>query len=362
MAGAAARPSGSAWVAVQLGSAFAASPALLAEPDAHVGETELASFRARHGFWLDDFLRDAGEEAIVDQVRFAREWSALRTYARSRGVRLIGDVPIFVARESIDVRARPELFLDGLVGGVPPDYFTAHGQLWGTAVYNWPALRRRGYRWWVERFRRTLELVDLARVDHFRGFVASWTVPDDHRTARHGRWRRGPGAAPFRAAAAQLDSLPLIAEDLGVITPAVERLRNSLGLPGMRVIQFGYGRSPESRHRLENHPEGASSTPGRTTTTPLPGGGRRSAPSARALTGIDPSDPAWGLIRLAFSSQARLAVVPAQDVLGLGSEARMNTPGTSSGNWSWRLEPGQLTSELAARLRAETAAARRLAS
>jgi len=341
-------------------SAFATSAALLERPAARVPAAELASFRERHAYWLDDFARWAGADAVLDQVRFAREWAGLREYARSRGVRLIGDLPIFVGRDSIDVRTRPELFLPGVVGGVPPDYFTSHGQLWGTALYDWPALRRRRYGWWTERFRRTLELVDLARVDHFRGFVAAWEVPERHRTARRGRWRRGPGAAPFRAAAAELGPLPLIAEDLGVITPAVERLRERLGLPGMRVLQFGLGRSPESRHRIENHPEWCVVYPGTHDNDTARGWWDALGPEARRRTGIDPADPAWGLIRLAFSSRARLAIAPAQDVLGLGSEARMNTPGSSTGNWSWRLRPGQLTDDLAARLRAETSAAGRL--
>jgi 4-alpha-glucanotransferase len=341
-------------------SAFATSPALLADPETSVSEEELTAFRERHAFWVGDYARHAGEGAILDQVRFSREWSALRAYARERDVRLIGDLPIFVARDGIDVASRPELFLEGVVGGVPPDYFTAHGQLWGTALYDWPALRRRRYRWWTERFRRTLELVDLARVDHFRGFVAAWEVPERNRTARHGRWRRGPGAAPFRAAAAELGPLPLIAEDLGVITPAVEQLRDRLGLPGMRVLQFGFGRSAESRHRVEHHPEWAVAYTGTHDNDTARGWWDSLDDAARARTGIDAADPAWGLIRLALSSRARLAVVPVQDVLRLGSEARMNTPGTSSGNWSWRLAPGQLTDGLAACLRAETAAAKRL--
>src|SRR5262249_41274105 len=154
---------------------------------------------------------------------FHREWRALREYARARGVRLLGDVPIFVSRQSVDARAHRELFLEDVVAGVPPDLFTAHGQLWGSALYDWRAVRRTGYRWWVERFRRMLDLVDLVRVDHFRGFVSYWAVPERHRTARHGRWQRGPGAELFATVARELGSLPLVAEDLGVITPAVDR-------------------------------------------------------------------------------------------------------------------------------------------
>ncbi len=204
---------------------------------------ELAGFRARNAYWARDYERFAGPGSVADQVRFERDWAALRDYGRVRGIRVIGDVPIFVSRESIDVRAHPELFLHGVVAGAPPDALSATGQLWGSALYNWPALERRGYRWWIERFRRSFELVDLARVDHFRGFVASWAVPEGDATAARGRWRRGPGAAPFLAAEAELGPLPLIAEDLGRITPPVERLRDELGLPGMRVLQFAFGGS-----------------------------------------------------------------------------------------------------------------------
>jgi 4-alpha-glucanotransferase len=341
-------------------SAFAASPALLAEPDAPVPADEMAAFRERQAYWLDDYLRLAGDDAVADQVRFEREWSALRSYAARRGVRLIGDVPIFVSRTSVDVRSHPELFLDDVVAGVPPDYFSATGQLWGSAIYDWPALRRTGYRWWVERFARSFEHVDVVRIDHFRGFVASWAVPAGARTARRGRWRRGPGATLFRAVEETLGPLSVIAEDLGVITPAVTRLRDALGFPGMRVLQFGLEGGSRSPHRVENHPDWSVVYTGTHDNDTAVGWWRSLSDEQRLRTGLDPREPHWSLIRLALASRARLAVVPAQDVLGLGSEARMNTPGQQDGNWSWRLEPGQLAEEPAARLREETRQAQRL--
>src|SRR3954447_9171547 len=235
-------------------SAFAAWPGLLADPDAEVAAEEEADFRERQGEWVDGWERFAGRGAVADQVRFDREWSALRAYAADRGVRLIGDVPIYVAPRGADHKAHPELFLDDVVAGVPPDAYSSTGQLWGNPIYDWPALRRRGYRWWTARLRRTMELFDVARVDHFRGFVAYWAVPRGARDARSGRWARGPGHAVFKAMSAELGTLPLIAEDLGVITPAVTRLRRDLGLPGMVVLQWAFDPDdPHGPHRLENH-------------------------------------------------------------------------------------------------------------
>lgn len=341
-------------------SAFASSSALLADPGAPVGAAELAGFRARHAFWIEDYACFAGPDAVADQVRFEREWTALREYGHSKGVRLIGDLPIFVSRESIDVRTHPALFLRGVVAGAPPDALSATGQLWGSALYDWQALRRTGYRWWIERFRRTFELVDMARIDHFRGFVSSWAVPEGDATAGRGRWRRGPGAALFRTVESELGRLPLYAEDLGVITPAVERLRDELGLPGMRVLEFAFGGGSRNPHRPENHSERSVVVTGTHDTDTALGWWASLGDRQRAASGLDPREPHWSLIRLALRSRAFLAIVPAQDLLGLGSEARMNTPGRAEGNWSWRLEPGQLDSRLAARLRREAAGAGRL--
>jgi 4-alpha-glucanotransferase len=338
-------------------SAFAAWPGLLAEPDAPVADDEIRVFRARHAFWISDWERYGG--SVADQVRFDREWGALRAYAARRGIRLIGDVPIYVAPGSADHIAHPELFQRGAVAGAPPDALSDEGQLWGNPLYDWPALRRSGYRWWTERLRRTFELVDLTRIDHFRGFVAYWAVPDGASTARVGRWRRGPGAAVFRAAGRELGELPVIAEDLGVITPAVERLRDALGFPGMAVLQFGFGGGPRNPHRPENHREHLVVYTGTHDMDTARGWWSSLSPKQRAATGLDPAEPHWSLIHLALESRARIAILPLQDVLGLGSEARMNRPGELAGNWRWRFAAAMLTDELAARLRRLTKAAGR---
>jgi 4-alpha-glucanotransferase len=346
-------------------SAFAAWRGFLGEPDAPVSAAEREDFRVRHAFWIDDWAAFAGAtRAINDQVRFEREWTALRVYARERGVRLIGDVPIYVAAGSADDVRWPELFRDDVVAGVPPDAFTAKGQLWGNPIYDWPALRRRRYRWWVERLRRTFDLFDLARIDHFRGFAAYWAVPVGARDASGGRWVRGPGRAVFDAALGELRRLPLIAEDLGVITPAVTRLRESLGLPGMVVLQFGFNpHEPESVHRPERYRAGQVLYTGTHDNDTLRGWFEALPPESVELVraaGVGTREPWWDLVELALSSKARLCMLQAQDVLGLGSEARMNTPGVAGGQWKWRLAPGQLTPALARRLRRLTASAGRL--
>ena len=296
----------------------------------------------------------ASPRLLADQVRFEREWTALRTYARERNVRIIGDLPIYVAEGSADHVLHPELFQDGEVAGAPPDLLNRLGQHWGNPLYAWNVHRASGYRWWTERFRRTFELVDVARLDHFRGFVAYWAVPAGHTTAQHGRWRRGPGGEPFRAATAVLGELPVIAEDLGVITPPVHQLRDELGFPGMAVLHWAFGGPRTNPHRPENHRVHQvvyTSTHDTDTTRGWFGSLSR---RQRATTDLDPHDPAWSLIGVAHASRAALSIIPAQDVLALGSTARMNTPGTAHGNWRWRLERGRLTEELAARLREST--------
>ena len=288
-------------------SAFAAWPGVLGEPRAPVSAAEIAEFREREAFWIGDWERFSGRGAVADQVRFEREWSALRRYGAERGVRLLGDVAIYVAPGSADHRAYPELFQHGLVAGAPPDAFSDTGQLWGNPLYDWPALRRRGYRWWVQRLRRTLSLFDVARIDHFRGFVSYWAVPEGDRTAIAGHWKRGPGRSMFAAAERALGTqLPLVAEDLGVITPAVERLRDGLGLPGMLVIQFGFEpEEPESPHRFENHAENRLVYIGthdhdtaRGWYESLDRGQREVVDSELAAHGIWVRQPWWGLIRL----------------------------------------------------------------
>ncbi len=319
-------------------SAFAAWPGLLADPDAPVARTELRRFERANGFWIGDWINFAGAGALADQVRFQREWSSLRSYAADRDIRLIGDVPIYVAGGSCDHLAHPSIFLpDEFVAGAPPDPLSDRGQKWGNPLFDWEALGRQGYRWWIERMRRMLDLVDVFRIDHFRGFAHYWAVPVVAETARDGHWERGPGAAVFRAATSVLGELPVIAEDLGLITPDVVELRDELGFPGMAVILWAFDSPPDNPHRLENH---------RARQVVY-----TSTHDTDTLAGHFPGESPWALLELALSSPAALAMVPAQDVLALGSEARMNRPGELGGNWGWQLEPGQLGSDVAARLR-----------
>lgn len=321
-------------------SAFAAWGGLLADPEAGVRPSEARAFRARERAWVDDWAAFAGDGALEEQVRFAREWEALRSYAAKRGVRVIGDLPIYVAARGCDHHAHPELFLplDEAVAGAPPDALSRAGQLWGNPLYDWDALARTGYRWWIDRMRRALALADMFRIDHFRGFAAYWAVPAGAASARAGAWRPGPGRAVFDAAHAELGDLPVIAEDLGVITPDVRALRDELGFPGMAVTIWASSRRRNNPHRFENH------RPHQVVYT--------STHDTETLAGAFGADEAWPLLERTLGSACDLAILPAQDVLGLGNEARMNRPGTLAGNWSWQLGPGQLTSVLAARLRA----------
>ena len=332
-------------------SAFAASPQLLARPDARVTAGEVEDFVARHPFWTGGWARFAGADALADQVRFEREWGTLRDYAAERGVRLIGDLPIYVSDGGADHDSWPELFAHGEVAGAPPDALSASGQRWGNPLYDWPVNRATGFRWWRERFRRTFELFDLCRIDHFRGFVSYWAVPARNSTAKRGHWRPGPGAELFHAVERELGALPLIAEDLGHITPPVLRLRDELGLPGMVVLLWAFRRARGNPHALENHRRRSVAYTSTHDTDTVVGWFAGLRPRQQAATGLDPRAPHWGLIELAYSSRAALAIIPAQDVLGLGSDARMNRPGRTDGNWRWRLERGALTPALARRLR-----------
>ena len=338
-------------------SAFAGWSGLLAEPDAPVSAQELERFVAAHPYWIGDWAAYASGEAIADQVRFAREWSALRGYAAQRGVRLIGDLPIYVAPGGADHRSHPELFQAGMVAGVPPDDWSATGQLWGNPLYDWEAMRATGFRWWIERMRRTSELVDLCRIDHFRAFVAYWAVPARNRTARAGAWHRAPGRELFAAIKDELGTLALIAEDLGLITEPVQRLRDELGLPGMVVLQFSFAenlKNPQAATGEEPNSVIYTGTHDNPTTAEwwalASDAERDHAGRAFAAAGIEETEPVWAMIELALLAPSRLAVIPAQDLLGLGEQARMNTPGRETGNWGWRLEPEQLTEALAARL------------
>jgi len=346
-------------------SAFAGSPRMLANPAAFVSAADARRFRERNAYWIDDWLTWADEHGggtLEDQVRFEREWRTLRAYARDRGVRIFGDIPIYVSAGGADVRAHPHLFQHGFVAGVPPDAFAKTGQLWGNPLYNWSAMRAERYRWWIERFRRSFELVDLTRLDHFRGFVSYWAVPAANLTAVEGTWRRGPGAALFTAVAAELGSLPVVAEDLGVITGPVVRLRHQFGLPGMAVLQFALGGDAMSPHLPRNHEENSVVYTGTHDNDTTRGWWESLAPEDRGWAELDPADPAWSLIAVAWSSRAALAIAPLQDVLDLGTEARMNLPGTESGNWRWRYGADDLTPELAARLRQLSTSARRVSA
>jgi 4-alpha-glucanotransferase len=293
----------------------------------------------------------------LGQFLFFRQWKALRRYANERGIRIIGDMPIFVSPDSADVWSNPHLFLlderrrPKVVAGVPPDYFSATGQLWGNPLYDWQALKQTGYAWWVDRLRATLELVDMTRLDHFRGFEAYWEVPAGMPTAQVGHWVKGPGADFFETLRRALGGLPLMAEDLGLITQEVEDLREQFGLPGMRVLQFAFGEGSDHLFLPHNYVRQTVAYTG-THDNDTTRGWYASAPEkvrdhVRRYVARDGSDVAWDFIRLAWSSVADYALTPLQDVLNLGSEARMNFPGRGDGNWSWRytepmLSPGYL--------------------
>jgi 4-alpha-glucanotransferase len=364
-------------------------------------QVDLQAFRDQNRAWLDDYalfmalkerfggvqwtLWPAGpaaretaamrelEQTVADEVEFHvfvqwcffRQWRTLKDYANDRGVRIIGDVPIFVAHDSADVWAQRRLFQlqesgePRFVAGVPPDYFSATGQLWGNPLYDWKYAASTGYKWWLRRLEQALNLFDFVRLDHFRGFVAHWEIPAEDDTAAGGRWVPGPSAAFFEAAVKRFGRLPLIAEDLGVITPDVEALRDQFGLPGMRVLQFAFGDDPKAAdYRPHNfipncacytgtHDNDTTvgwfeSVAGEGTTRTAEQIARERDFTLRYLQSRG-SEMHWDMIRLAVASVARLAVFPMQDVLGLGSEARMNMPSTSRGNWGWRMQPGQFT-------------------
>ena len=294
------------------------------------------------------------------QFVFFRQWAAVREAAHARGIRIIGDVPIYVACDSADVWGHRELFAidEGgrptFVAGVPPDYFSETGQRWGNPLYRWDAMREDGFRWWIARVRTNLRFADLLRLDHFRGFVAYWEIPASEPTAVHGQWKPGPGIALFDAMRDALGKLPLIAEDLGFITPDVHELRRQIGLPGMRILQFGFSQndSPHLPHRYEPHTVVYTGTHDNDTARGwFASASAEEREAASAYLGCDGDSVASRLIRAAYTSVAETAIVPVQDVLDLGSEARMNRPGAGDGNWTWRLRSGALTQEHAERLR-----------
>jgi 4-alpha-glucanotransferase len=377
-----------------------------------------SAFSREHAGWLDDFalfmaLKHANEgrswhtwdRAIVNRepeameaagkehareataVRFAQflffgQWAAVRAYAHERGISIMGDIPIFVAHDSADVWAHPELFTlaaDGspsFIAGVPPDYFSATGQRWGNPLYRWEVIARTGYAWWVERFRALLRVVDSVRLDHFRGFEAYWEIPASEPTAVKGRWVKGPGAALFEALQAELGELPIVAENLGVITPEVEALRARFGFPGMAILQFAFGSDGQAgdfiphnypRERVvytgthDNDTVVGWWTSGVGDSTRTVEDVEREREFALTYVGGDGREIHWEFIRALLVSVADTAIVPLQDVLGVGGEGRMNLPGRPGGNWRWRYRKDALTPEVRRRLKAITTASGRAA-
>lgn len=366
-------------------------------------------FKQRESYWLDDYAlfraltnRYAGKAwtnwkaelkryapAAVSSAReefsheieaqkfsqfiFFKQWRALKSYCDANGIKVIGDLPIFVAHDSADVwahQAQFQLDNDGnptVVAGVPPDYFSETGQLWGNPHYNWQVMADDGFQWWIDRFKLALEHADLLRLDHFRGFAASWEIPAGDRTAAAGRWVDGPGEKFFKAVEAELGTLPIIAEDLGVITPDVENLRDHFNFPGMRVLQFAFSGDATNLNLPENYkPNSVAYTATHDNDTTVGWFARLSSSNnpdqilerEKCLVYLNSKGDEihWDSIRTVFASVANTAIIPLQDLLGLGSEARMNTPNTIDGNWSWRFTEGALTDELAARLKQMSAA------
>ncbi len=306
------------------------------------------------------------------QFLFFDQWARLRTYCHDRGIRMVGDIPIFVAHDSADVWAHPELFyLDEkgfptVVAGVPPDYFSATGQLWGNPLYRWDVHRASRYAWWVARMRHVFEMVDIVRIDHFRGFEAYWEVAGGEQTAMNGKWVKGPNADLFEELRRQIGLLPIIAEDLGVITPEVEALRDRFEFPGMRILQFAFGDDHQaSKFRPESYPPNCvvytgthdnDTTRGWFNSEPGKDSTRTAEQIARERRTVldylktDGREIHWDLMAVGMKSKANTFVAPLQDVLGLGSGARMNVPGVPGGNWRWRFTWDQLTPALEARL------------
>jgi 4-alpha-glucanotransferase len=353
-------------------------------------------FQESQSSWLDDFtlfmalkeshggapwstwvepLRDRNPDALAEarqihqvaikrqvyrQFLFYRQWARLRQYGNTQGIKIIGDIPIFVAHDSADVWANPELFyLDEmgkptLVAGVPPDYFSPTGQLWGNPLYRWDVHADQNYAWWLDRFTSVLSLVDIVRLDHFRGFAGYWEIPGDALTAENGRWVTGPGKDFFNPIHKLIGNLPIIAEDLGVITQDVNELRDSLGLPGMRILQFGFEGGPEDTFLPHNYPVNCVVYTGTHDNDTAQGWYERVSEETRNFCrrylASDGSDVSWDLIRACWSSVAVIAIAPMQDFLSLGNDSRMNYPGNPSGNWSWRMQPDFLCEELSRRI------------
>ncbi len=376
---------------------LARAAAAFAERGPAALQAEFAAFCAEQASWLDDFalfmaLKDAHNGAAwtewamplrsrrpaalaqvarthaaavhahkFNQWLFFRQWRKLKAYANAKKVRILGDIPIFVAMDSSDAWTNPtEFFLDDeyrptVVAGVPPDYFSETGQLWGNPLYRWERMAANGYAWWLRRIRAALQLYDLVRIDHFRGFAGYWEVPAGEETAVNGRWVPGPGADFFETVQRELGELSIIAEDLGEITPDVIALRDRFNLPGMKILQFAFSTDATDKFLPHNYRPNFVVYTGTHDNDTTRGWYEQSATPHerdhfRRYLRTDGRDPAWSMIDAAFRSVASIAIVPLQDVLNLGTEARMNLPGRASGNWGWRLLPNQLTPEIAARL------------
>jgi 4-alpha-glucanotransferase len=298
------------------------------------------------------------------QFVFFRQWNAVREYCTQRGIRVMGDIPIYAAHDSADVWAHPEMFwLDEKgnplkVSGVPPDYFSATGQLWGNPIYRWEAMKASGYLWWIERVRASRKTFDMVRLDHFRGFEAYWEIQAGEPTAIHGKWVKGPGADLFQALTDALGPLPIVAENLGVITPEVEAIRKQFGYPGMAILQFAFSTDPQApTFRPHNYEQQLVAYTGGHDNDTMFGWWRsgvaqstrsqadvkREYADAQNYFGVSADqldrEVNWIFIREVMKSVANTVLFPMQDILGLGSEARMNTPGTLGANWTWRLSP-----------------------
>ena len=340
------------------------------------GRVAFNRFEHHHAHWLGDWCEWATEESggspgyhAFVQYLLDRQWQRLRRYARRSKIRLIGDLPIFVGADSADVAAHPDLFrLDRngnptVVTGVPPDAFSRDGQRWGHPHYDWPTHRRDGFAWWCDRVETSLDRFDLLRIDHFVGFVHAFEISARSKTARRGEWGRTPGRALLTAIRDRVGPLPFIAEDLGNVTPAVTRLRTGFGLPGMRILQWAFF-NPRSRDLPHNHPPDSVVYPGTHDNDTTLGWWRDLPPHARdrflACSGESKDRIAEGMIGLALNSPANLAIIQFQDLQGLGRSARMNRPGTATGNWTWRMTPNALNRDRAKRLRREIKAANRL--
>lgn len=299
------------------------------------------------------------------QWAFYRHWEALKGYANAKGIQIVGDIPIYVAMDSADVWRDPQVFfLDDkyqptIVAGVPPDYFSKTGQLWGNPIYRWERMGENGYKWWLRRIRAALRVFDIVRVDHFRGFAGYWAVPANEKTAIKGEWRKGPGARFFEVVKAELGDLPIIAEDLGEITPDVVELRNQFNLPGMKILQFSFSTDATDKFLPHNYKSNFVVYTGTHDNDTAWGWYQTSSTEHerdhfRRYFRTDGHEVSWTLIESAYHSVAVMAVVPLQDVLSLGTEARMNLPGSASGNWSWRFQPWQLEQSAIDRLKEVT--------